>query len=380
VGLAIRKTTAIRPNGRWAIGYLVTMLLLSACSGGTERKPPAEGRTAGAAGAARPVELTGAADNISDPEIGLDGEGTIHVVWVEGLTSEAKIVHRFLAHGQEWSAPQTLTEGYQYNGAPTLVAKPDGQLCVFWKATVPEADLYMRCWANGAWSPTQKAIEPQGLTATYAPGFASDGTPVAVYEIPPDLVGFAGDSLTPDRVTAGRPAFAVDASGGYHTVWLQFAGQTNELGGLVYRHSVDGGATWEKPRLLNDPNDLDFSSALVADKQGGLHWVTVDGSYRHWTSTDGWSAIQVVDAGGLGDARLAADGDGRARIVRPGVEGVYLAQQRDDGTWTDLALIKATAGGPVAVSVLAVDGTGVNHIVWLTTSGNNPVLYYAALR
>jgi hypothetical protein len=368
-----RERRHLRNGGSW----LALVLLLGACSGGNEAKPEPTGQTGGAPVSAGPVELTGS-EHISDPEIAIDGEGTIHVVWVEGLTSEAHVVHRFLRKGQDWSAPVTLSEGYQYNGEPALLTKPDGQVCAFWKATVPEAALYMRCWTNGSWSPTEKAVDPQGLTAEYAPSFAPDGSPLALYGNSSNLIAFAGAPLTANGVSAASPTFAVDASGGYHAAWLQFANQTNELGGLVYRHSGDGGTTWDEPELLNEPQDIDFDQELVADKQGNVHWVSLDGTYRRWTRQDGWGDVARIDAAGLGHARLAVDAQGRARIVRPGTDGVYLAEQRTDGSWTEPALVTSTAGGPVDATSLAIDETGGLHLVWLTT-GDNPVLFYAAL-
>lgn len=259
----------------------------------------------------------------------------------------------------------------EYNRSPKLLIDPDGGVCAFWQASVPEAALYERCFGEDGWSAAETGVEPRGLTTVFAPAFAPDGSAVATYEIPPGFIGFGDAALTVEGVTAAAPRFAVDSAGGFHVVWVQFADQADESG-MVYRSSSDGGATWSDLERLDETPLLTHD--LVADARGSVHWLHVDGTYRRWTLTDGWSQPAETDSGG----RLALDGDGTAWAVFPGIDGVYLAERQDDEAWSDTRLVEATAGGPVDAAVLAIDAAGVFHLVYVT-SGEGSTITYVSL-
>jgi hypothetical protein len=348
---------------------LAALIALSACSGETELGTAGTGPSVDVAEQpiTEPSQVAGGVDSLSDPAIAIDGEGIVHLAWVEGLTSEAEIVHRHLSPGNGWSQPETLTEGFEFNGPPKLIVDPDGSVCMFWQASAPEAALYMRCFEDGGWTAARTAVEPQGLTARFAPGFAPDGTTVAVYEIPPSFIGFAETALTGEGVTAGAPALAVDSAGDFHVVWTQFADRQDESG-MVYRYSSDGGATWGDLERLDETGLL--THELVADAQGNVHWLHADGTYRRWTPAGGWGEPSVTDGGG----HLAVDTEGGAWAIFPGLDGVYLARQ-DSGAWDEARPVEATAGGPLDAAVLAIDTAGSFHIAFVT-SGKQPHITY----
>jgi len=357
------------PRRRWIIAVcLAMMLVLAACAGGQERADQQNG-----AAQTRSFMLASSGEPISSPDVAVDGTGTTHVVWVQGSTDTARVVVRQLDPEGEWSAPEELSEGYRYNSASRLVTKPDGTVCAFWQATAPEAGLYMRCWTSGEWSTAERAVQPRGLTAVYAPAFTASGTPAVAYAVPPNLVAFSETELTSAGVTAGDPAFAIDAAGGFHAAWLQFANQTKEPSGLVYRYSSDAGKTWADPIALDEDGDSAFDQQLVADRQGNVHWISSSGAYRRWTARDGWGEVANVVAAGQGEARLTVDAEGRGRIALATAEGVAVAEQGDDGTWADPAPVPASAGTAVEEAVLTVDASGRVVLAWLTSKG----LFYA---
>jgi len=344
---------------------------MPACGG--QAAAPQAASTTGRAAPAGAVTLAGGA--VSSPDIAVDGRGGIHVAWVVGLTDEAKILHRYLAPGGgQWSEPRELTTGFQYNGAPRLLTDPNGDVCVFWKATVPQAALYTRCFADGDWSDAKEAVPAQGLTAGYSPGFAPDGTAVAAYEIPPSTIGFEDVTLSPEGVIAGGVGFAVDADGAHHVTWTQFAGDTDELGGEVWRTSTDGGATWSEPELVSETGSL--TSELVADSVGGVHWVETNGTYRGWRSSTGWGEETDLGGVGLDGARVAADASGRPSVLFSGLDGLYLTEQAEDGTWPEPELLEP-ADGSVDAAGFVIDDHGTRHVVWVTTDDEAAVHYSA---
>ena len=354
----------------WTPAVLVVLVVLSACGAdtGVETATPDAADEEIESPTAEPIRVLAGGAHLSTPAVAIDESGIVFVAWVDGLTADAHVMHRYLSPGRGWSEAEMLSEGFEYNGSPKLLVDPRGSVCVFWHASVPEAGLYERCFGEDGWGAAETAVEPRGLTAGFAPAFAPDGSTVAAHEIPPSFIGFGDTALTVEGVTAGAPAFAVDSAGGFHVVWTQFADQAEESG-MVYRSSNDGGATWSELERL-DPTGL-LTHDLVADGHGNVHWLHVDGTYRRWTPTDGWSQPAETDGGG----RLAVDGDGRAWAVFPGIDGVSLAERQDDGAWSDARLVEPTAGGPVDAAVLAIDPAGVFHLVYVTSGEESAITY-----
>lgn len=316
--------------------------------------------------------LAADAEHLEAPAVAVDADGVVHTAWVEGLADEARIVHRYLEPGGQWSQPEVLTEETAHNGAPSLVRHPGGRMCAFWGASDPQG-LHLRCFDDGVWS-ARELVEDRGLTASYAPGFAADGTLASVYEVPGWFIGFDGEELTPEDVTPAWPLFAVDTDGRLHAVWGQFASQTGGLTGSVHRFSEDGGETWSDPTLVD--GDVQGSD-LVADDEGNVHWMAGWGGYRRWTPDEGWSELVEADGvTGLNYGRLAIEDGGQVVAVFPASDGLYLAEQRDDGSFSQPWVV-AAGGTAVETAAIAVDEDRVRHLVWIA-GGERPAIFYAA--
>lgn len=371
-GAGVRRRCS--QSGRlWRSGVLVAMVVLGACgSGDTQPERGTRGPEREEMSGASPIQL-GSGGHA--PAIAIDRDGVVHVAWVAGLTAEAQVLHRSLPPGGEWSNEDTVSTGFQYNGAPSLLVKPSGQVCVTWVAGAPETGLYIRCWGRGGWTPSEMAVPSRGLTATYAPAFAPDGTLHAAWEIPPSTIGADDTTLTPDEVTAGSPALAIDAAGGFHVAWLQFANQTDAVDGMAYANSPDG-TSWEPSSLLNPK--VSTTHELIADEQGSVHWLAVDGTYRRWTPSNGWSEAVATGTAGLGNARLAVAPNGLARVAFAAPDGVYLTRQQDSEGWGPPELLEGSDGVATEAVAIAVDPDGGLHVVW-ETSGDESEIRYATV-
>jgi hypothetical protein len=359
-----------RSGRRWRSGLLVVTLVLGACGNGDTQTERRTGESENGERSGASIAHLGAGGHA--PAIAIDGDGVVHVAWVVGFTSEAEVVHRSLPPGGDWSNEVTVSTGFQYNGGPSLLVKPSGQVCVTWVALAPDTASYIRCWESGGWSPTEIAVPPRGLTATYAPAFAPDGTLHAAWEIPPATIGADDTTLTPDGVTAGSPALAIDAAGGFHVAWLQFANQTDAVEGMAYAYSSDG-TSWEVPARLN-PQGWS-THELIADEQGNVHWLAVDGTYRRWAPSQGWSEAMATGTSGLGNARLAVDPKGLARVVFTAPDGVYVSMQQDAGGWGSPEPVEGSGGVAAETVAVAVDPDGRLHIAWETSGDESEILY-----
>jgi hypothetical protein len=365
-GMTRRRSRSVR---RWGRVLLVATAVLGACGNGA---PRTERQTGGSATEeTSQASIAHLGSNGHAPAIAIDRDGVVHVAWVVGLTSDAQVVHRSLPPGGDWSNEDTVSIDFQYNGAPSLLVKPSGQACVTWTALAPETALYVRCWENGGWTPEEMAVPTRGLTATYAPAFAPDGTLHAAWGIPPATIGADDTTLTPDGVTAGSPTLAIDPTGGLHVAWLQFANQTDAVEGTAYAYSADG-TSWEEPTVLNPQGWT--TQELIADEQGNVHWLAVDGTYRRWTPSEGWGEAIATASVGLGNARLAVDTEGMARVVFTAPDGVYEARQQDGPGWGSPELVEGSVGVATEAAI-AVDPDGWSHIVWETSGDESEILY-----
>jgi hypothetical protein len=317
-----------------------------------------------------PVVLYDGPEAIDRPNLAVDEEGTIHVTWEVGFGNG--VAHRYLPPGEAWSEAEIVSGDHAFAGSPRLIPNPDGNVCLFWSALRPDG-LYVRCWLDGRWSDPEVAEESKGLTAEYAPAFAPDGTPQAVFGIPPSFIGFKEIALTVDGVTAGDPAFAVDAAGGFHAAWRQFANQTEEIGGWVHRYSSDGGVSWGDPESIDE--EPFGGPQLVPDEVGGIHWLGSGGTYRRWTQPNGWGGTVDIDPEAVASSHLTVSPSGLASAVFATPEGVFTATQAENGTWREPELVEVTRGVPSDAAVLAIDAAGRQHLVW-RKSAQQPTLLY----
>ena len=144
----------------WDLALLDVLVLISACGAetGVETIDGGGNVTETEPAASAPFVVSGGGANLSDPAIAIDVDGIVHVAWVEGLTSEAHIIHRYLPPGEDWSETETLSEGLEYNNRPRLLVAPDGHACVIWQASVPESALYCRCFVDVGWSAVETEV------------------------------------------------------------------------------------------------------------------------------------------------------------------------------------------------------------------------------
>jgi hypothetical protein len=192
-------------------------------------------------------------------------------------------------------------------------------------------------------------------------------------------VTFDGARLSVDSAsdTSGGPALVVDVKGRFHAVYLQQRGREGTGLGAIHRVSEDGGATWSDPEIL-DPESISLTNQLVADAEGGVHWLDSSGTYRRWTADDGWGDPVATGGEEFFGGRLATDGKSRAMVAFAEADGVYIVRQKSNGAFGDPRRIAGTAGTEYDDVALAVGADATVHVV-LLTAGDDATLSYLAL-
>jgi hypothetical protein len=349
-----------------------------------------------------PVQLP-VALNVTDnpalsdhPHLALDGADILHFGWIDRSTGKTlgDFLHRQMTPDGQWSEMEVLSADFD-SISPVesirLIRNPaTGQMCAFWAGasnlTRPDTlGLYMRCQAEGGWSPAEKVHDWRSPGYEYAPAFAPDGALRIALIHQPQTVLFGDVELSDGVKTVVAIALAIDQAGGHHAVWVR-QGTPHSL---EYRYSNDNGQTWQEAEPLTDDQNsgggLVWPFRLMADTQGNVHLVFVSQNkgifYRRWQPTDGWGPSVEVTQGeessrstSLG---LAIDSEGVPHVVWHGFGGVFYTQMLEDETWSKPYLVTDTLNTGAGPDI-AVNDDGVRHFVWQVEDDALDI-YYANL-
>jgi hypothetical protein len=292
-------------------------------------------------------------------EATFDDAGVLHVVSHVATRGPNELIHRSLAPGGTWSAPESLAPDFAIAGPQMeLVRRPDGATCLFfdgWRIAtdVGTVGLFLRCLEGGAWTAAQQVGVGVGVTATFDGAFDSSGTPHDLHAVH-GQIGFGNVDLGAAVVDAGWPRLAIDGDGTLHAAWAAFG---NPIGVFTSR-SRDGGITWTDPESLTGIARADAPFDLVADRSGSIH-LLIPGSpaiYRKWTRGAWTPMVELPTVGGT--QRLTVAADGLATVAWAAPEGVSVFRQRQDGAWAPPVHVDLPPAPPGSLAV-AADADGV---------------------
>ncbi|MFY9709832.1 MAG: sialidase family protein [Candidatus Cybelea sp.] len=303
-----------------------------------------------------------------DPQIAVTESGTIYVVCLDGFRPGA-VFARSRDHGASWSKAVRLDGKLKYSDKPTMAISPDGKNVYvaynsYYSLRVSVSHDYGRTWAAPVRATTHHRWYYSLSGAVGRDGavwFAVDGETGrdetgdghvslirsadggATWGEIPFVVSHEGAKCNrrncyPDFFTA-QDAVAADGRGNLVFV---FAKNERSQGpnALYVSRSTNDGATWSEPALVSNAGNA-MSPATAAAPDGSFRLVWQDdrnghSSWNTWYSRSGDSGATWSKA-----LRLSDRGSGASYKHAGGYDfpfGDYLG--------------------------LAVDGEGVNHVVW----------------
>lgn len=322
------------------------------------------------------------------------------------------------AQSDEWSAPEQLFETSGRASEVELVADAAGTVHAFWAYGAPgqeeEGDaqaIYYAGRRDGAWSsPGDVLVSPNGQVARTPSAAVDDedtlhlvwsgGAALYYSRVYAPLAADAQAWLPPVTLAAGgaslEPAIAADGQGGLYVVWTQ----AEE--GLLLARSEDGGDTWgPQPVIFEAEGNTELArwGRVAVDDAGRVHVVlthtlreVADGARRedpnvlyYLRSEDGgetWAEpFSMADEPDFGEINVATHGAETVHVAwngRVGKHGRYHRWSDDGGrSWRQRMAIVAPApgeaagtGGLTGFPVMAVDGTGVLHLVSALDDGD----------
>lgn len=395
------------------------------------------------------LNTNGTSDSGADfsPYVATDGAGTWVAVWYsnEDLNGTAGVdedifVARSVDNGVSWTAPALLNTNGTLDSAPDfspqVTTDRAGNWIAVWYSTEDlngtagiDSDIFVaRSTDNGASWTTPALLNTTG-TSDSAPDYDAQvktdgaGNWVTVWYSTENLNGTAGidsdifvarstdngaswtapallnTNGTSDTGVDYNPQVATDSAGNWVSLWYS----NENLGGtagtdfdIFQARSVDNGATWTSPALLNMNATLDSGNDVVpqvATDSAGT-WVAVWYSSENLNGTAGvdidifvasstdngasWTAPALLNTNGVSDSgtdlhpQITTDGAGNWVTVwwsdenLNGTAGtdhdILVAHSMDNGTnWTAPALLNTNGiadSGSDGLPQLATDGAG----------------------
>jgi hypothetical protein len=301
--------------------------------------------------------------------VAFDRNDALHLVW--GNTKNG-FMHQSMGRDGLWRPAELLTGDFDtlFN-LVDLISDREGQVCSFFDAAtnsnVPSTSgLYMRCLADGQWSPVGELLASGDWL--HPPAFAADGSVKVVELAGPGRapVRFGDASLSSEDGFIHQLAFTIDSFGAHCAMWVRSAGGTATI---ETRCSHDGGQTWSEVESLAELPVRPASLSLMAGPQGNLHAVSWGGAegvhYQRWTRDVGWEpAVEVngeLAGGSWGDAAIGPDGLAHIVWGNDFAEIKHYVRQRADGSWSQPRPI---TNQTVTEVRLAIDSQGSRYFVW----------------
>jgi RHS repeat-associated protein/uncharacterized repeat protein (TIGR01451 family) len=267
-----------------------------------------------------PSKVYSSSSSLSEaPAIAVDGSGTVHVVWSEGVGSYPEIYYAYREAGsQTWQGPTNVSQAPDHwSQLPNLAVTSDGAIHIVWDQNAPVAGhphhIYHRSVKDGVWSGTTDlsagvlgwswrpdiAPGPNGelhVVWTTSPSYSPDYTEGEVYYR--RWNGSSWDAIEPLSNGTNEsldPTVAVDEVGTIHVAWhYSYATSPSSLKGeILYRSKPVGHSIWSAAKQVSDGQRqawVDPDLAARGDGDVYLTWRQTSGMvvYAH-LSPSGWS-------------------------------------------------------------------------------------------
>jgi len=365
-----------------------------------------------------PIQLSDVGQSSWFPHMVVDRSGRVHIVYATGLLLQTggfdQVMYTSSDDGVTWSAPNDIAALSMGPNGESEVARPNlfldrsdvlhmtyrglGTFSIFYSQVPIAAAGLARSWSVrqevgdvGYFS--QVGVDRRGTVhVIYTSNIVSRQCPICYhifYRASSDNGATWSEPVDISRVNTGsaKPQLLIDADGNIHVAWESARGGTlgrvEQPAQLLYTSSLDGGATWREPVLIQMPeSEGSLRTALTVDPQGRLMIISsaVPGNeiFASLSSDHGqtWSLpAQVADLKGspvsaLDNLAVATDGAGRVHLVcncAPEVrEGVYnLTHVVWDGTnWSEPEIIRQYRGDLPEWPVIGVGLGNQLHVAW----------------
>jgi hypothetical protein len=282
-----------------------------------------------------------------DPNIAIDSNNYIHVVWPDLTSGNYEICYKKSTDGGTSWATKRLTYNSGGSDLPVITADSNNHIHVVWR--------------------------------DYSLGY---------YEIYYKRSTDGGATWTTKRLTytndAQLPAITADSNNNIYVVYRDFSPGNGEI---FYKKSTDGGTSWTTKRLTYNSGNSWFPNVAV-DTNNHVHVVWQDwtpgNAEIYWKmSTNGgatWTTKRLTyNSGGSVSPGIAVDSDDHIHVAwneyTPGNPEIYYKRSTNGGsTWTTKRL--AYNSGRSYLPTMVADPNNNIHVVWHDETPGNFEIYY----
>ena len=223
----------------------------------------------------KPVTLSEAGEETSEPQVAMDPAGDAVVVWRQFNGSDYIVQAAVKPASEPWGKPVTLSEAGEETSEPQVAVDPAGDAVVVWRRF------------NGSDYIVQAAVKP-----------ASEpwGKPATLSE--------AGQE-------ASEPQVAVDAAGEATAVWRRYNGSDH----VIQAAEEPAGEPWSKPATLSEAGHETYEPQVAVDGAGNA------------TAVWGYYKARYLDSIRAGGGQAGGQDHGANRPSSPKQARKYLEPQ-----------------------------------------------------
>lgn len=183
---------------------------------------------------------------VSEKDLAVDGNNTVHAVWLVTETFSRDIYYAFKPQGGTWSQPERIYTSPQEIGPPCIAVDQTGRVHALWGREFAYMDVqfvYMTKDPDDTWT-----AQP--------------------------LISFPSGSITPFNTV-------LDLIPQGNVLHLLYIGSVNCSVDEVFYTSKTGGGNWSTPVVISNTGRRVTDLAAVVDNQGTMHLVfnVIGGAY-----------------------------------------------------------------------------------------------------
>jgi len=286
------------------------------------------------------------------PDVAVDSNDTIHIVWDDSSPGNEEIYYRNSEDGgTTWSAAKRLTWSSGDSERPAAAIDSNNRIhIVYYDDTPGNREIYyMRSTDAGTtWSAAKRLTWSTGLSH--------------------------------------YPAVAVDSGDAVHVAFYDDTPGNSEI---YYRKSPDGGATWSALKRLTWTLYASYSPDIAIDSKDVIYLVCEDYSpgysevyYRESLGGATWSTLKRLTwtAGDSGSPAIAINPEDHIHLVwsdgTPGNDEIYHKKSTDGGTtWSALKRLTWTSSRSYTPAIVTGSGNTI-HVSWYDETPGDWEIYY----